>query len=144
MRRATVKKIESGIVLVLLFATTFSWIFAVSRLFSEQKLNDVSEYFDNFRVLLSDEINITSAGNWDMGQTIREGDMVMWVRPDQGKVGTGDLVLCRDEDNSVIARRVISTDNGCFQVRGDSLGSETYSVSFTDIVGQIIGVIYER
>ncbi|MEM2875002.1 MAG: hypothetical protein QW567_03170 [Candidatus Hadarchaeales archaeon] len=130
--------------LLLLFLNILSWTWVISGRIHHVPLRDLSEHLDNRRLLVSEDIDIMTAGSWDMGKTISEGDIVLWKRVDVKRVGVGDAVLFRNSDNSLTAGRVISIENGNYGIKGDSLGSRTYSVAPADIVGVIVGVLYRR
>lgn len=138
------RTLKTCFILAMLFAAALSWAWVLgSRLAHGLELRDISEYLDNRRALITEDVRITTAGDWDMGETVREGDLVLWVPADPDRIKPGDLVLCVSTNNLLTTGRTISTENGRFLVAGDS-GGNPYPVEPHEIVGVVIGVIYRR
>lgn len=137
------RALKTGAILALLFAAALSWAWVIeSRLARGPGLRDISEYLDNRRALITGDVRITAAGDWGMGQTLREGDLALWVPAWAGRIEPGDIVLWGRE-NSIAAGRVVSTENGRFLAAGDS-GGNPYPVEGREILGVVVGVIYRR
>jgi len=107
---------------------------------------DRSEFF-GYEAYVDSRIHFVRAGDWDMGNTIRENDAVMWVEVEPENVAVGDIIYYDNPLNpgEALAHRVVAIENSGFKTKGDSSSIlDTYTVLPEHLKGMVIGVVYQR
>lgn len=135
-------------VISLLGTLVFTWIFFLSSGLRKPAVSGVIEnktdYFSGYEAFLAREINFTTAGDWGMGQTIRENDVVFWVQANSSELGAGDIIIYQDPTGTenLIAHRILESFGGSFQTKGDGTSENDNYLVGGELKGIVIGVNY--
>lgn len=148
------EKMYSKLVNILLFIIlmfTIAWVLNFRVLAEPQSPFPGTEvqtrYFQGYDAYLDSKINVTTAGRWDMENTINENDVVLWVEVSPENVSVGDIIYYENPSSpgDFTAHRVIGIENNTFHTQGDaSSAPDPYTVSPAQLRGLVIGVIYSR
>lgn len=135
------------IIIALLAALAFSWVWMLARRLGPERLVNRTEMFRGYGAFVDPAINFTIAGDWGMGHTIKENDVVMWVKVDPSRLQVGDIILYRDPSkpgNPLVAHRISEIIYGSFSTKGDGLPADDPYLIKEELEGIVIGVIYHR
>ncbi len=136
---------ETLLNLLLLFLLGLSTLLLTLHLSRRQSgLEERTQWFGGYTAFLDRGLHLTRAGDWGMGRTVKENDVVIWVRVDRSLIGVGDLLLYREPGSGrLLAHRVVEVVDNLFRTKGDALPSpDNYLVE--NFEGLVIGVIYSR
>jgi hypothetical protein len=139
MRRETALNL---LILLLLGLSTLLLTLHLSR--RQSGLEERTQWFGGYTAFLDRELHLTRAGDWGMGRTVKENDVVIWVEVDRSLIRAGDLLLYREPGSGrLVAHRVVEVVDHLFRTKGDALPSpDNYLVE--NFEGLVIGVIYSR
>jgi hypothetical protein len=108
---------------------------------------DRSEFFWGHRAWVDERISFVRAGDWGMGRTIEENDVIMWAQADPENLSVGDIIYFENplEPGQLLARRIAEIEEGTFRTKGDGGADlDPFVVTSEELRGVVIGVIYYR